>query len=72
MSLNVVCTLHFQPIYLVTKFQVEMFDNLWKRSEILSKGSFQPRDGTQVSYIAGRFFTSWATREALFMQRWAQ
>ena len=28
------------------------------------KGSSQPRDWTQVSYIAGRFFTSWATREA--------
>ena len=24
----------------------------------------QPRDQTQVSRIAGRFFTSWATREA--------
>ena len=29
-----------------------------------SKGSSQPRDQTQVSYIAGGFFTSWATREA--------
>ena len=29
-----------------------------------SRGSFQPRDWTQVSRIAGRFFTSWATREA--------
>ena len=28
-----------------------------------SMGSSQPRDQTQVSYIAGRFFTSWATRE---------
>ena len=26
--------------------------------------SSQPKDWTQVSYIAGRFFTSWATREA--------
>ena len=25
---------------------------------------FQPRDGTQVSHIAGRFFASWVTREA--------
>ena len=31
-----------------------------------SKGSSQPRDGTQVSRIAGGFFTSWATREAPF------
>ena len=27
------------------------------------RGSSQPRDQTQVSRIAGRFFTSWATRE---------
>ena len=27
------------------------------------RGSSQPRDQTQVSHIAGRFFTSWATRE---------
>ena len=30
-----------------------------------SRGSSQPRGRTQVSHIAGRFFTSWATREAL-------
>ena len=29
-----------------------------------SRGSSQPRDRTQVSCIAGRFFTSWATRDA--------
>ena len=29
-----------------------------------SKGSSQPRGWTQVSHIAGGFFTSWATREA--------
>ena len=29
-----------------------------------SRGSSQARDWTQVSCIAGRFFTSWATREA--------
>ena len=29
-----------------------------------SRGPFQPRDRTQVSLIEGRFFTSWATREA--------
>ena len=29
-----------------------------------SRGSSQPRDGTQVSHIAGEFFTDWATREA--------
>ena len=31
-----------------------------------SKGSSQPTDRTQVSYIAGRFFTIWATWESLF------
>ena len=30
-----------------------------------SRGFSQPRDQTQVFCIAGRFFTSWATREAL-------
>ena len=29
-----------------------------------SRGSSQPRDWTQVSHIAGRFFTIWTTREA--------
>ena len=29
-----------------------------------SRGSSQPRNRTQVSCIAGRFFTSWASREA--------
>ena len=29
-----------------------------------SRGSFQPRDRTQVSHIPGGFFTSWASREA--------
>ena len=29
-----------------------------------SRGSSQPRDWTQVSSTEGRFFTSWATREA--------
>ena len=32
-----------------------------------SRESSQPRDQTQVSHIAGRLFTSWATREALSM-----
>jgi len=30
-----------------------------------SRGSSQPRDWTQVSHIAGGFFSSWAIREAL-------
>ena len=31
-----------------------------------SRGSSQPRDQSQVSHIAGGFFTSWTTREVLF------
>ena len=34
------------------------------RSALL-QGSSQPRDWTQVSRIAGRFFILWATSEAL-------
>ena len=30
-----------------------------------SRESIQPRDRTQVSHIVGRFFTSWAIKEAL-------
>ena len=30
----------------------------------LSRGSSWPSDWTPVSYIAGRFFTTWATKEA--------
>ena len=33
------------------------------------RGSSQPRDRTQISRTAGRFFTSWATREA--QERWS-
>ena len=35
-----------------------------------SRGSSQPRDWTQVSHIAGRFFTVWATREAQSTREW--
>ena len=33
-----------------------------------SRGSFWPRDRNRVSCTAGRFFTSWAMREALFIK----
>ena len=33
-----------------------------------SRGSSQPRDQTQVSRIAGRFFTSWDTREVHYLR----
>ena len=35
-----------------------------------SRGSSWHRDRTQVSCIAGRFFTIWATREALTTGKW--
>ena len=35
-----------------------------------SRGSSQPRDWTQVSCTAGRFFTVWATREAHHQCLW--
>ena len=52
-----------------------MSDSLWPHGTLqarilewvavpFSRGSSQPRDRTQVSRIAGRFFTSWATKEA--------
>ena len=34
-----------------------------------SRGSSQPRDGTQVSHIAGRFFTIWATSKG--QEQWS-
>ena len=34
-----------------------------------SRRSSQPRDQTQVSCIAGRFFTIWAAREALYSNK---
>ena len=34
------------------------------------RGSFQPRDQTQVSPIAGRLLTSWTTREAQTIYVW--
>ena len=38
-----------------------------------SRASSQPRDLTQVSHIAGGFFTNWATREAPWIQNpWAK
>ena len=33
-----------------------------------SSGSSRPRDRTHVSHIAGRRFTLWATREALYAE----
>ena len=38
--------------------------SLWLQA--FSRGSSQPRDRTQVSHIAGGFFTSWATGFQIF------
>ena len=35
----------------------------WVATILFSGGSSQPKDWTQVSHIAGGFFTDWATRE---------
>ena len=37
----------------------------------ISRWFYQPRDWTQVSLIAGGFFTSWAIREAITFWRWS-
>ena len=34
---------------------------------LFSKGSSWPRNQTRISCISGRFFTSWATREAIYI-----
>ena len=36
----------------------------------LLQGIFPTQDRTQVSHIAGGFFTSWATREAQWVRQW--
>ena len=43
--------------------QARMLDSVTFPS---SRGSPQPRDWTQVSRVAGWFFTSWAPREASY------
>ena len=37
-----------------------------------SRGSSQPRGQTQISRIAGRFFTSWAIRDSLQIGKWSR
>ena len=37
----------------------------WTETIHFSRWSSQPRDGTQVSLLSGRFFTNWATREVI-------
>ena len=65
----------------LSEWKVTQSDSLWPRglrvhgilqarirewvAVPFSRRSSQPRDRTQVSLIAGRFFTNWATREAV-------
>ena len=65
------CVLNcFHNVWLfVTPWTVQVYGILQARvlewvAVPFCKGSSQPRDQTQVSHIAGGFFTSWATREA--------
>ena len=44
----------------------------WSQLPFPYTGSFWPRDWTHVFWIAGRFFTVWATREALKKSYWDQ
>ena len=53
------CSLSGSPIHGI--FQARVLE--WIASSF-SRGSSQPRNRTQVSHIAGRRFTVWATREA--------
>ena len=46
----------------VGKVMSLLFNMLEWVAIFFSRGSSQPRNGTQVSHIAGGFFTSWATR----------
>ena len=43
-------------------FQARILE--WVAAIPFSRGSSQPRDQTRVSGIAGRYFTTWTTREA--------
>ena len=59
------CPTFYDPLYYTVPgiLQARMWE--WVAFPF-SRGSAQPRDWTQVSHIAGRFFTNWATWEAQF------
>ena len=75
-----VFTLNNIPLQSEVKWKSVLSDSLWPQglyspwnspgqntgvgSHSLPRESSQPRDQTQVSHTAGRFFTSWAIREA--------
>ena len=53
------CSLPGSPVHRILQARI-----LEQVAISFSRGSFEPRDQTQVSCIAGGFFTTWATREA--------
>ena len=78
-----VCWLLSHIWLFVTQWTVEPawficpWDSLGKNTGVgchflFHRGSSRPRDGTQVSCIAGGFFIAWATREAQVAVNWLQ
>ena len=61
---SLICVLLFQPMDYTVHGILQDRILVWM-SFTFSRVSSQPRDRTQVSHIAGGFFTSWATRVAL-------
>ena len=72
---------HFKNIMImeVSQLCLTLCDPMVLQARILewvvfpvSSRSSQARDGTQVSHIAGRFLTSWTTREAQYFSQQIQ
>ena len=57
--------LHCEQILYLLSHQGSLWPLEWV-AHPFSRGSSQPRNQTRVSCLAGRFFTSWATRKAPF------
>ena len=64
----------FPPAFNLSKHQA-LFQGVSSSHQMafpFSRGSSQSKGGTQVSHIAGRFFTSWATgKPGRFFTNWA-
>ena len=57
------------PLQLVIVMVVIFYHGLGSLLGTVSRGSSQPRDRAQVSYIAGGFFTSWAQGKPIWLTR---
>jgi len=57
------------PLQLVIVMAVIFYHGLGSLLGTVSRGSSQPRDRAQVSYIAGGFFTSWAQGKPIWLTR---